>query len=65
MNDCLQGNLSLVTSAATKEDVFERTARAGTDLAGWGQMIISPRGGSGYTPAPFFESANKYYGTKS
>jgi len=26
MNDCLQGNLSLVTSAATKENVFERAA---------------------------------------
>jgi hypothetical protein len=24
MNDCLQRHLSLVTSAATKEDVFER-----------------------------------------
>jgi len=28
MNDCLQRHLSLVTSAATKEDVFERAARA-------------------------------------
>jgi hypothetical protein len=28
MNDCLQGNLSLVTSAATKEGVSERTPAA-------------------------------------
>jgi hypothetical protein len=29
LNDRSQGNLSLVTSAATREDVFERTVKAG------------------------------------
>jgi hypothetical protein len=34
-------------------------------MGGWSQMIVSLRGYSGYTPAPFFELANKFYGTKS